>query len=58
MTTALPPAYQPTSETDALSAAHQILGDLGHAFTGDWHQALEDAVTEWTTPAPTAPPAV
>lgn len=41
----LPPPYQPTDAIDASSAVYQILGD--HDVTGNWHDALAEAVTEW-----------
>lgn len=32
---------------DPREAARQFLGDLDHAYTGDWHQALKDAAAQW-----------
>ncbi|MFF9632444.1 hypothetical protein [Streptomyces fradiae] len=44
------PAYQPTSDADALNHTMQLLGDdlaLDHTLTGDWHTALRQAAAKW-----------
>lgn len=40
-----------TEQDDPREAARQILGDLDHAYTGDWHQSLKDAAAAWTQAA-------
>lgn len=40
-----------TEQDDPREAARQILGDLDHAYTGDWHQSLKDAAARWAKAA-------
>lgn len=48
MTTTTPGPYQPADDADARLAVFQICGsDIDHAFTGDWHQTLQQTAARW-----------
>lgn len=56
--TTTPAPYQPTDDNDARLAAWQILGsDIDHAWTGDWHQALQKTAARWAATTDIAPAA-
>ncbi|MGW4270851.1 hypothetical protein ACWEGQ_00435 [Streptomyces seoulensis] len=51
-------AHGNDSSTDdqARLLAEQILGSTDHAWTGDWHQTLQNAAAHWATQPATPNP--